>query len=154
MNDDLGKKVQQIAQLLGQDNVPDNVKELVSLIAASLDNKGSQRDGSSGTVSDAVRDSSSSGDSPSTTNSPEQNDAGQNAVGHLKDGSGTELNKEMLDTARNALSRFNAATDPRINLLNAIKPFMNTRRQKKIGNCIQLLQIASLSRLLNEQENR
>ena len=66
----------------------------------------------------------------------------------------TAANRDVLDSARKALNRLNTSNDPRINLLNAIKPFMNTRRQKKIGNCIQLLQIASLSRLLNEQENR
>ncbi|MGB3990997.1 MAG: hypothetical protein WBL32_10715, partial [Acetivibrionales bacterium] len=40
MSDNLNKKVQQIAQLLGHDNVPDNVKELVSLLSASLENNG------------------------------------------------------------------------------------------------------------------
>ncbi|MGB3989198.1 MAG: hypothetical protein WBL32_01520, partial [Acetivibrionales bacterium] len=64
------------------------------------------------------------------------------------------INRDVLATARNALSKLNSSNDPRINLLNAIKPFMNNRRQKKIGNCIQLLQIASLSRLLNEQEKQ
>jgi len=160
MSDDLGKKVQQIAQLLGQDNVPDNVKELISLIAASLDNKGNQRNGSSKAASEEARDSSSPGDGSSSenisqaTNSPERDDVNHNTAGQIKEESGSDSNKELLDNAKKALSRFNAANDPRINLLNAIKPFMNTRRQKKIGNCIQLLQIASLSRLLNEQENR
>ena len=40
MSDDLNKKVQQIAQLLGHDNVPDNVKELISLLSASLEKDG------------------------------------------------------------------------------------------------------------------
>jgi hypothetical protein len=62
------------------------------------------------------------------------------------------ISEEMLDTAKNALQQINSANDPRINLLNAIKPFMNNRRQKKIGSCIQLLQVAGLSRMLNEKE--
>ena len=136
MSDDLGKKVQQIAQMLGQDNMPDNVKELVSLIAASL-NKG---------------DSSLEGDSslPPLPNTLPDNDSA--IMDEEVSCSASALNNEVLDTAKNALRHFNSANDPRINLLNAIKPFMNNRRQKKIGNCIQLLQVAGLSRMLNEKE--
>ena len=125
MSDDLGKKVQQIVQMLGQDNVPDNLKELVALLATSL---GTKEDNVEQTVSpddDIVEKSSS----------PEP-----------------VINAEMLNTARKAMDKLNVGSDPRINLLHAIKPFMNSKRQKKIGNCIQLLQVASLSRLLNERE--
>ncbi len=162
MSDDLGKKVQQIAQLLGQEDVPDNVKELVSLIAASLDNKGSKGDVSSEAEAESTSNASSEkvtsdGDiSPETlppgTGSPVQGNTIQNAARPGSEGKGAVLNKDMLDTAKSALSRFNASSDPRINLLNAIKPFMNNKRQKKIGNCIQLLQIAGFSRLINDQE--
>jgi hypothetical protein len=138
MSDDLNKKVQQIAQMLGQDSVPDNVKELVALIASSL--KGD---------SSAKGDSSPEGDSPPQT---PQALPGQGNQDTEPSDSAPNLSSEMLDTAKNALRQFNAASDPRINLLNAIKPFMNNRRQKKIGSCIQLLQIAGLSRMLNEKE--
>lgn len=157
MSDDLGKKVQQIAQLLGQNDVPDNVKELVSLIAASLDNKGSKGenkgDSSLKDDTETVRESSASGEAvPSAESSERQHNTAPIAAEHADETSGPALNKDILATAKRALSRFNESSDPRINLLNAIKPFMNNRRQKKIGNCIQLLQIAGLSRLLNEQE--
>lgn len=125
MSDDLGKKVQQIAQMLGQDNLPDNVKELVTALASSLSKKD---------------------DSPAKSDTPDANSAEKSAVQE------PAVNTEILDTARRAMDRFNSSNDPRINLLQAIKPFMNNKRQKKIGNCIQLLQIAGLSRLLNEHE--
>ncbi len=139
MSDDLGKKVQQIAHMLGQDDVPDNVKELVALIASSL--KG---------------DSSSQGDSSPEGDSPlpplPQRLPSQSKSDTEMPGNSPTLSNEMLDTAKNALRHINSANDPRINLLNAIKPFMNNKRQRKIGSCIQLLQIAGLSRMLNEKE--
>ncbi|HEX2946207.1 MAG TPA: hypothetical protein VHT96_09675 [Clostridia bacterium] len=129
MSDDLGKKIQQIAQLLGQDEVPDNVKELVSILANSL---GKKEEGISDTAqAEADSDIKQPDEDRQTAEAP-------------------VINPEILSTARNALDRFSTSGDPRINLLMAIKPFMNTRRQKKIGSCIQLLQVAGLSRMLNE----
>lgn len=125
MSKDLNKKVQQIAQILGQDDLPDNVKELVALIASSIGRKEDNANQSS---------SHETADKESPTPEP------------------ASINTDFLDTARSALDRFNAANDPRINLLQAIKPFMNKRRQAKIGNCIQLLKVAGLSRMLGEHE--
>lgn len=125
MSDDLGQKVQQIAQLLGQDSVPDNVKELVALFADSL----------------AKKD-----DSNAQTILPELETSENTLVEE------PVINADLLNTARKSMDRVNSASDPRINLLQAIKPFMNNKRQRKIGNCIQLLQISGLSRLLNEHE--
>ena len=145
MSDDLGKKVQQIAHMLGQDDVPDNVKELVALIASSL--KG---DSSSQGDSSPERGSSPEGDSPLPP--LPQRLPSQSKSDSEMPGNSPTLSNEMLDTAKNALRHINSANDPRINLLNAIKPFMNNKRQRKIGSCIQLLQIAGLSRMLNEKE--
>lgn len=125
MSDDLGKKVQQIVQMLGQENAPDNLKELVALLATSLGSKEDNADQIASSDTELEEKSSK-------TESP--------------------INADMLNTARKAMDRLNVGSDPRINLLHAIKPFMNTKRQKKIGNCIQLLQVASLSKLLNERE--
>ncbi len=144
MSDDLSKKVQQIAQMLGQDDVPDNVKELVALIASSLK-------GDSPSQGDSPSEHGSSpegeGDSPHQQNHPSQNSSDSEINSYAP-----TLSNEMLDTAKNALRNINSTNDPRINLLNAIKPFMNNKRQRKIGSCIQLLQIAGLSRMLNEKE--
>lgn len=150
MSDNLNKKVQQIAQLLGHDNVPDNVKELVSLLSASLENNG---DASSKDEGDASSEAASFTASTQPDSIKHSSDEQAPALQSSSEDP-QSINRDVLATARNALSKLNSSNDPRINLLNAIKPFMNNRRQKKIGNCIQLLQIASLSRLLNEQEKQ
>ncbi len=130
MSDDLGKKIQQISQMLGQNDVPDNVKELVSILANSLGKKETENSQPVEVEADYEVN-------------PDENRQVDEAPA---------VSQELLDTAKYSLDRLNSSNDPRINLLMAIKPFMNNRRQKKIGNCIQLLQIAGLSRMLNEQE--
>lgn len=155
MSDDLNKKVQQIAQLLGHDNVPDNVKELISLLSASLEKDGGGD--SSSKVGEKVGDCPTEVDSSAASaqsDSLKQNTPVQASSAQPASDGPSGVSKDVLNAARSALNRLNSANDPRINLLNAIKPFMNTRRQMKIGNCIQLLQIASLSRQLNEQEKQ
>ena len=92
MSDDLGKKVQQILQLLGQENVPDNLKELVSLLGTSMGTKKSD-------VGQAA--------------SPDANNVEKTANAE------PIINTEMLNTARKAMDRLNAGSDPRINLLHA-----------------------------------
>lgn len=131
MSDDLDKKIQQIAQMLGQDEVPDNVKELVAMLANSL---GKKEEGNSHPIQ---ADASSKDERP---------DEGKLAADT------PAANPETLNSAKNVLERFSGSNDPRINLLLAIKPFMNNRRQRKIGSCIQLLQIAGLGKIVNEHE--
>ena len=134
MNDNLGEKVQQIAQVLNQEELPDNLKELVALLASSLSKKTDKGDGSH--IGDG---------------SPEKiySDANDNEKTISYN---SNANSDMLNSTREAMERINSANDPRINLLQAIKPFMNNKRQNKISNCIQILQLAGLSRLLNEHE--
>ena len=42
--------------------------------------------------------------------------------------------------------------DPRINLLTAIKPFLNSNRQKKVGDCIKLFQMFHLTNMMTDIE--
>ena len=142
MSDDLGKKIQQIAELLGQDNVPDNVKELVALLANSMASKEDAADGNAPSAGASPAAVPSGGSDPSVDETMEK--PGKNDLLN---------NQDLMNTARKVLTRINSGNDPRINLLHAIKPFMNNKRQKKIGNCIQLLQVASLSSLLNDHDS-
>lgn len=124
MSDDLNNKIQQIADVLGKEKMPDNVKELLSLLAGSLGSKEA---------------------------SPEISER-EIPVEEAKKQPEPEENAEVLRKVKNVFDKLNTGNDPRINLLYAIKPFMNSKRQKKLGNCIQLLQMTSLTRLLNEHE--
>lgn len=128
MSDDMNKKIQQIAELLGQENMPDNVKNLLSVLAGSLEKK------------EADPATAEAEDERVLEEKPVSTEAGNDS--------------DMLSRVKKLAGSMSAGNDPRINLLHAIKPFMNSKRQKKIGNCIQLLQMSSLARLLDNQDKK
>lgn len=150
MSNDLGEKVQQIAQMLDQENLPDNMKELVALLASSLSKNDKEGDVSPNNTENNRGDVSQ----------PEYNEGDISAQKASQDSPNIDkplnpessVNPEVLNMALKAMDRIKSNNDPRVNLLQAIKPFMNTRRQKKIGNCIRLLQLTGISNLLNDRE--
>ncbi|HEX2926805.1 MAG TPA: hypothetical protein VHP38_11215 [Ruminiclostridium sp.] len=122
-DDDLSKKIQQIAELLGQENMPDNVKGLLSMLSGSL----------------AGKDDSAEKAAETTQEKDERHSPPEVR----------EDDSELLSRAKKMMEKLNTGNDPRVNLLYAIKPFMNNKRQQKIGNCIKILQIASLTKLID-----
>ena len=126
MSEDLNNKIQQIADILGKENMPDNVKGLLSLLASSLGSKDETPDK---TVSEEA-----------SLEEP------------VKKRLEPEDDTDTFRKVKKVLDKLNTGNDPRMNLLHAIKPFMNNKRQKKLNNCIQLLQMTSLTRLLNDHE--
>jgi hypothetical protein len=132
MSDDMNKKIQQIAELLGQENMPDNVKGLLSMLAGSLGSKEEEQNASKEDTENAS----------TVEEATEQKSIPEESAG----------NNDIMNKVMNLAGNLRGGNDPRINLLHAIKPFMNTKRQKKISNCIQLLQMTSLARLMDNQE--
>ncbi|MCR4435391.1 MAG: hypothetical protein QHH06_08635 [Clostridiales bacterium] len=124
MNDDLNKKIKQVADMLSQENMPENVKELLSLLTSS-DNKDES--------------------SPKAVQMPERKDDKPN-------GSELEESLDMVRKVTKIMDRLNNTKDPSINLLHSIKPFLNAKRQKRLDGCIKLIQLSRLSRLMDESE--
>ena len=124
MSDDLTKKIKQITELLTQENMPDNLKGLFSLLTGPGGKDESQ---------------SKSGES-STVREDSQN----------KDDLDDSM--DMVRKIKKVMDRLNTRNDPRVNLLSAIRPYLNNTRQKKLDNCIKLLQVTSLTKLLDDNE--
>lgn len=153
MSDDLGKKVEQIAQMLGQGDVPDNIKELVSLFADKLGSAGNTPSESSIDKSNNEDNNTSSGtDAEANEKADEKIEEKAEERAEGAENKASSIDPELIEAARKSAERLNMNNDARINLLHAIEPFMSSRRKKKISNCIQLLQIASISKLLNDRE--
>jgi hypothetical protein len=125
MSDDLNKKIKQITDLLGQDTIPDNVKGLLSLLASSNG-----------------KDESSQQKSVEAPQYKEDR----------SERSEIDENMEMLRKVRRVMDRLNTNNDPRVNLLTAIKPFLNSNRQKKLGNCIKMIQMSSLTKIMDDND--
>ncbi|KNY27117.1 hypothetical protein [Pseudobacteroides cellulosolvens] len=125
MSDDLNKKIRQITDILGQENLPDNVKGLLTLLAGS--DKSNEKEAPKELPSEPIRNESRS---------------------HSE----MEENMEMLSRAKKIFDKINTKDDPRINLLYSMKPFLNNNRQKKLGTCIKLLQMYNLSKLMDDTD--
>lgn len=126
MSDDLNKKIMQIADMLGQEGMPENIKGLLSLLSSS----------------------GSSEEAP-----PRQNDiAVKKEDKHTK--SDFDDSFEMMRKVKGMMDRVNPSSDPRLNLITAIKPFLNSKRQQKLSNCMMLLQMSRLSRLMDNNEKK
>lgn len=124
MSDDLDKKIKQITDMLGQDTLPDNIKGLLNLLA--------------------------------TASGKEETPAKTNEVPAVKnektERSELDENMEIMRRVKRVMDKLNSNNDPRVNLLTAIKPFLNTRRQKKVSDCIKLLQMSSLVKLMEDND--
>lgn len=110
MSEELNQKISQLSSILGQDKLPDNIKNLISSLSNS-----------------------------STTDNIDKNN---------KDDSYQTLNR-----VKNIMERLDASNhDERVVLLNAVKPFLNSSRQKKLNSCVKILQMISLSTLLDDNQ--
>jgi len=132
-DDDLGKKIQQIAELLGQENMPDNVKGLLSVLSGSFSDNNDTKDKAPGLAQ-------KSNETPDTVLRENSKSA---------DNSDSSDGTELLMRAKKMMDKLGTGNDPRVNLLHAIKPFMSGKRQQKIGNCIKILQLASMTKLID-----
>jgi hypothetical protein len=125
MSDDLNKKIKQITDMLSQENLPDNLKGLLSMLGGQ---------------------GNSSSESTSQTDKPLKNTEEENESSELAD------NIEMARKVAGIIERLKSHNDPRINLLTALRPFMGNRRQKRINNCINILRMSSLTRVIEEHD--
>jgi hypothetical protein len=122
MSDDLNSKIKQITDILGQENMPDNLKGLLSLLT-----------GPSGAKQEPSADMAQ-------LPSAKEEQSGRNEL---------DENLEMIRKVKKLMDRVSTTHDPRVNLLTAIRPFLNTTRQKKLNGCIQLLQMSSLAKFVD-----
>lgn len=124
MSDDLSNKIRQISDMLGQEKMPEGVMGLLSMLAGS----GSKEETTSKATEIPVK----------AERIDKNNDADDSF--------------EMLRKVKKIMDKTTTVNDPRISLLNSIKPFLGNKRQKKLANCINILRMSSLTRLLDDND--
>lgn len=63
-------------------------------------------------------------------------------------------NMAMLNRMRTVYDKVSAnAEDPRLNLLMALKPYLNQKRMKNLDNAMKILSFSRLSNIMNEMES-
>lgn len=128
LSEDLNKKMKQITELLGQENMSDNIQALLS----ALTNTGNKEE-----------------------HSPKSNEKATSKEDYKADNgekTGIDDHSELLRQAKKVVNRFSQNNDPRINLLNAIRPFLNSHRQEKVSNCIKILHLSRIVNVMDEHE--
>lgn len=109
--------------MLGQEGMPENIKGLLSLLSSSG-------------AKDEV---------------PRQNDVAVKKEEPSKN-TDTDDTVDLIRKVKTMMDRTNPASDPRLNLITAIKPFLNSKRQQKLSNCMMLLQMSRLSKFIGDTE--
>lgn len=127
MSEDINKKVKQITDMLGQEGgMPDNLMNIINLLVSSAPNTQGKEEGTAKSGQElAVKE-----------DRPMRNDLDENV--------------EMIRKVKKVMDRMSNQSDPRINLLTAIKPFLGNKRQRKISNCIKILNMSTMARMVDE----
>ena len=56
---------------------------------------------------------------------------------------------EMLSKAQHLIQNLDNASDTRIELLHAIRPFLGSKRQQYCGTCINLLKLTGIAKIIS-----
>ena len=129
MNNNFNNNVKQLWDILANENISESLINILSLLANS-----------------------------SKKEKPPEETEKEN---HHKDSQNNQKNKseedfynndELVRKVKSIMNDANSLNDPRINLLTAIKPFLNSSRQKKVGDCIKLFQMFHLSNVMADIE--
>ena len=67
-----------------------------------------------------------------------------------KDESDSENNSESLVGIKSMMDKINSVDDKRINLLNALKPYMRNSRASNIDKAVKMLKITQLGSILKD----
>lgn len=129
MSDEMGDKFKQIAEMLGQNsntNIPDNVKGLLNMFMTNS----------------SPKEENSSDDNPQTQKTNEDSSRTE-----------TDDTADMARKMKKAITMLNTTTnDPKVNLLNAIKPYLNKDRQRKLQTCMKIIKIGGLTKILDDSD--
>ncbi len=125
MSDDLSNKIRQIAELLSQDGMAENLKGLISSLTTSPNREETQ---------------------------PQPQDQLPAPIPERNEKSEAEDSNDLMRRVKKVMNSLNTKDDPRINLLTAIHPFLNSKRQKKLTNCIRILQMSRLGSLMDDKK--
>lgn len=134
MSDDLNNKFAQISELLNQEGMAENIKGLIGMLSKSTESQQSSEKDSRETEHEKAEPVSKE-DKPKSTPSSRE----------------IEQDLEMMRQVQKVMEVMRSSKDdPRLNLLNAIKPYMNPSRQKKVSTAMRMLQMTSLTKLIDK----
>ena len=137
MSEDMSDMIQKMSEMLKNNEIPDNVKSIMSNLAS----------GSSSENSNNGINNNSSTDSFEKNNCKSDERSSQSASNSF-DMSNIDINT-MLKMKSVIDSMNQSQNDPRSNLLKSLKPYLKTSRREKVDQYIKLFSMGKAFELLN-----
>lgn len=128
MDNELAGKIKEIGGLLGIENVPDNIGELLGSFLG--DNGSDEKDSEIKTEAGRAL--------PCNSEKEQDDSLGIDPVMLMKIMSGVKQAQEK------------GVNDDKVRLLKALKPFLSDTRRKKVDNCVNILIFKELAPLLGQ----
>ena len=126
MNDDMSEMFQKVSEMLKNNEIPDNIKSMMSNFASEQNSSSVSQESSSNTTEDeSKRDSNDSFEMPNI-----------------------DLNT-MLKMKSIVDSMNKQQNDPRANLLRSLKPYLKPSRKEKVDQYIKLFSMGKVFEALN-----
>ena len=123
MNEDMSNLMEQINNMMKNNQIPDDIKNII--------NSMSQNSSNSGNTDSQVKDTSSSENSSSDSSMPEFDMA------------------TIMKLKRVMESMKSSSNDPRANLLKSLKPYLKDSRKEKVDQYIQIFGMGKVFEMLN-----
>ena len=126
MNDDMSEMFQKVSEMLKNNEIPDNIKSMMSNFATEQNNSSTSQESSSNTTeNEEQRDSNDSFEMPNI-----------------------DLNT-MLKMKSIVDSMNRQQNDPTANLLRSLKPYLKPSRKEKVDQYIKLFSMGKVFEVLN-----
>ena len=123
MNEDMSNLMEQINNMMKNNQIPDDIKNII--------NSMSQNSSNSGNTDSQVKDTSSSENTSSDSSMPEFDMA------------------TIMKLKRVMESMKSSSNDPRANLLKSLKPYLKDSRKEKVDQYIQIFGMRKVFEMLN-----
>ncbi|WP_337389549.1 hypothetical protein [Duodenibacillus massiliensis] len=123
MNEDMSNLMEQINNMMKNNQIPDDIKNII--------NSMSQNSSNSGNTDSQVKDTSSSENTSSDSSMPEFDMA------------------TIMKLKRVMESMKSSSNDPRANLLKSLKPYLKDSRKEKVDQYIQIFGMSKVFEMLN-----
>lgn len=150
-NEDMSEVFKNLSSMLNSDNIPDNVKSVLS----NLQNSNSSSDSVSSNNSSVSSENSSNGISKETFEmiSNMLNNSGAsngNSSNNSNSSDGSSIDMETLLKIGNIISKMNSSeNDARANLLLSLKPYLKESRKSKVEQYVKLLNMSKVLEIIN-----
>lgn len=140
-NENMSDIMKNLTNMLGEDKIPENLKEVFHNLNTSQ----------SQSKSDSSSDSSISPEMLSNFVNMFQSSSNHDSQTNSTESSSPNIDIEMLMKMKSIMEKMNSnKNDPRSNLLLSLKPYLNENRQSKVEQYIKLFNIGKMIDVFNE----